>query len=52
MQSYDDEEDEEYDQRRHLGGYNQHFADSGPIVDDEIEQELELQTIRDNDRES
>ena len=34
MQSYDEEE-EEYDQRRHIGGYN--LADSGPIVDEDVE---------------
>lgn len=48
---YDDEEEEEYDQRRHTGGYNR-LADSGPIVDDDIEQELDLQTIRCDERES
>ena len=35
-----------------MGGYNQNLADSGPIVAEDIEQELDLQTIRDDDRES
>jgi hypothetical protein len=34
MLSYDEEE-EEYNQRRHIGGYN--LADSGPIVDEDVE---------------
>jgi hypothetical protein len=33
-----------------MGGYN--LADSGPIVDESVEQELDLQTIRGNERES
>lgn len=35
-----------------MGGYNHGLADSGPIVDDDVEQELDLQTIRGEDRES
>ena len=30
--------------------YDQNLALSGPIVDEDVEQELDLQTIRDEDR--
>ena len=50
MQSYDEEEEEYDQQRRHMGGYN--LTDSGPIVDEDVEQELDLQTIRGDERES
>ena len=41
--------DDEIDDLHMRQGYNQHLADSGPIVADGVEQELDLQTIRDED---